>query len=133
MLPDRLTGRCYCGATQLSASGPLSVAYCHCTDCRRWTGAPVTAWVGVPEVTLTPAPEPFSISEGVSRTSCPRCGSPLAASFSYLPGTMWLPMGLLDQAADLAPTLHCYAGEALPWLHISDDLPREQGSGHEVL
>ncbi|MBS8228900.1 GFA family protein [Vannielia litorea] len=130
-----MTGRCYCGATRLSASGPASVAYCHCTDCRRWTGAPVTAWVGVADATvaLMPAPAPISVTEGVTRWACPACGSPLAARFSYLPGQTWLAMGTLDQAASLTPTLHCYAGEALPWLHIADDLPREQASGHEVL
>ena len=38
----RFTGRCYCGGITLSAQeSPQTVAYCHCTDCRRITRAPV--------------------------------------------------------------------------------------------
>lgn len=40
-----LTGRCYCGATTVQATlAPLTVAYCHCIDCRRVTGAQVAAF-----------------------------------------------------------------------------------------
>ena len=36
--PDRFTGRCYCGGIARSAQEPpQTVAYCHCTDCRRIT------------------------------------------------------------------------------------------------
>ena len=40
-----ITGRCYCGKTTIRASRPPQmVAYCHCQDCRRATGAPVAAF-----------------------------------------------------------------------------------------
>jgi len=40
-----ITGRCYCGATTFHATEqPVAVAYCHCKDCRRVTGAPVAAF-----------------------------------------------------------------------------------------
>ena len=41
-----ITGGCACGAVRYEAIGkPIDVAYCHCSDCRGFTGAPVVAWV----------------------------------------------------------------------------------------
>ena len=48
--PPRFTGRCYCGGITLSAQeSPQTIAYCHCTDCRRITGAPVAAFAAFAE------------------------------------------------------------------------------------
>lgn len=46
-------GQCLCGAVkyQVSAS-PISVALCHCKDCRRSAGAPVASWAMFPEASL---------------------------------------------------------------------------------
>ena len=41
-------------------------------------------------------------SPGVERWNCPQCGSPLAATFDYLPGQVYVPFGILDQAAEIA-------------------------------
>ena len=38
------TGGCRCGAVRFEASAdPHHVSYCHCKDCRRASGAPVSA------------------------------------------------------------------------------------------
>ncbi|MEM8851035.1 MAG: GFA family protein [Pseudomonadota bacterium] len=130
-------GRCYCGASRVSARGaPRTVAYCHCSDCRRITGAPVAAFAAwaPSDLMLDPTElSPFSIRSGVERWFCPTCGSPLAARWDYLPGQIYVPVGLFDHAEDLAPTLHAHAGEALPWLHIQDDLPRMSSSARDGL
>lgn len=70
---------------------------------------------------------------GVERWTCPTCGSPLAARFSYLPDQVYVPLGIMDQAADLVPQVHCHTDSALPWLHIDDDTPREGGTARDVL
>jgi hypothetical protein len=70
----------------------------------------------------------FSRHPGVMRWNCPDCGSPLAASFDYLPGQIYVPIGLLDQAAALPPQLHSHKASRLPWLHIEDDLQRSASS-----
>jgi len=135
--PDHLTGRCYCGASSLLArAAPLTVALCHCTDCRRWTGAPVAAFAALDPGMVHIAPDPgpgLSVAEGVRRWTCPRCGSPLMAVFDYLPGQVYVPLGILDQAADLAPRVHSHADAALPWLHLDDGLPRAGGSARDTL
>ena len=49
-----IAGRCYCGATTISATeAPQAIAYCHCGDCRRVTGAPVAAFAAFDETTVT--------------------------------------------------------------------------------
>ncbi|MEM7506678.1 MAG: GFA family protein [Pseudomonadota bacterium] len=131
-----LTGRCYCGATHIqSAAGPLTVAYCHCADCRRWTGAPVAAFAAVPaeDFTLDPDPGAHSATPGVDRWNCAKCGSPLAARFDYLPEQIYIPIGVIDQAADLPPALHSHADNCLPWLNLQDNLPRHSATARPAL
>ncbi|WP_299690168.1 GFA family protein [uncultured Tateyamaria sp.] len=113
-----------------------TVAYCHCRDCRRWTGGPVAAFAAFDRTALTatpPLPAPASHSAGVERWNCTACGSPLAAQFDYLPTQVYVPLGILDQIDAAAPQLHCHAESAPRWLHIADDLPRQTGSARDTL
>lgn len=132
-----IVGRCYCGATTLIAfTWPQVISYCHCSDCRRWSGAPVAAFAAFAPKKLSFKPglgRPISVASGVKRWSCSSCGSPLAAEFDYLPGQIYVPIGILDQAAELAPQLHSHAEACLPWLHIADDLPRVAQSSRQTL
>lgn len=76
---------------------------------------------------------PISHNNGVERWFCDACGSPLAARFAYLPGQIYVPLGVIDQAADLPPALHSHAASQLPWLHIRDDLMRQRHSARDTL
>lgn len=82
---------------------------------------------------ITPDPGPVSANPGVERWFCRKCGSPLAARFAYLPDQIYVPIGILDQADNMAPELHCHADSRLPWLHIDDDLERNGASGRASL
>jgi len=123
-----ITGRCYCGATTIRAAQmPREIAYCHCTDCRRVTGAPVAAFAAFDEAAITFSPNEgrsVAANPGVMRTFCADCGSPLAGRYEYLPGQVYVAIGVLDQASDLAPQLHAHESQRLKWLHIDDDLER---------
>ena len=130
------TGRCYCGAVTLhAATMPERITYCHCTDCRRLTGAPVAAFVAISsdDVTVTPDPGAKSTNPGVVRRFCGDCGSALTAEFDYLPGQVYVPIGILDQAADMAPQIHAHYDARLPWLHLDDALPRQGGTARAQL
>ncbi|MCP4822328.1 MAG: GFA family protein [Shimia sp.] len=132
-----MTGRCYCGAVLLRSDAlPATVAYCHCSDCRRWTGAPLPAFAAFNTADMTTTPDQgagVSHVKGVTRWNCAACGSPLMARFEYLPNQVYVPLGLLDQAADLPPALHCHADAAYPWLRVKDDAPRITGSARDTL
>ena len=131
-----VTGRCYCGACRLEITGSAETsAYCHCSDCRRWTGAPVAAFAAFPETALrvTGPVRDGAAPDGVARQICGDCGSPLSATFAYLPGQIYIPLGILDQAQDLEPMMHCHSDAQLRWLALDDDLPRHSASGRAAL
>ncbi|WP_299375415.1 GFA family protein [uncultured Tateyamaria sp.] len=109
------------------------MAYCHCGDCRRWTGAPVAAFAAFDTTGLDIPGVDRSHAPGVRRWHCAACGSPLAAQFDYLPDQTYVPVGIFDQADLLQPALHSHADSALPWLHIADALPRAEASARDVL
>ena len=130
-----ITARCYCGASRLTLDKPpATVAYCHCEDCRRWTGAPVAAFAAFDRVdVIDQLPEPYRAVPQVERWTCPICHAPLAAAFDYLPHQIYVPLGIMDQAHALPPASHSHADSALTWLHIKDDLPRAAESNRAAL
>jgi len=114
-----ITGRCYCGTTTLqSPEAPQAVAYCHCDDCRRVTGAPVAAFAAFNETAVSLKPnegKSISVNSGVTRTFCESCGTPLTGRYDYLPNVVYIPLGIVDQANEFPPELHahesnCYIG-----------------------
>ncbi len=127
--------RCYCGATQLEVHGAAqTVAMCHCADCKRWTGAPAPAFAAFdPKCVSGLDGNGVQINAGVRRWNCNSCGSPLAATFDYLPQQIYLPLGIIENADDLVPQVHCFANRALPWLHMDDDIPKENGTARDTL
>lgn len=76
---------------------------------------------------------PLEQVAGVKRWMCPKCGSPMAATFDYLPDQIYVPIGILEQANDLAPKIHCHSEQQFSWLHINDKLERKNGSGREKI
>jgi len=132
-----ITGKCYCGATSFrSSQPPQTVAYCHCNDCRRSTVAPVAAFAAFDEGTVTFTPsdgQKITANPGVTRSFCPECGSALTGRFDYLPGQVYVPVGILDQADAFPPRLHAHEENCLSWLRIEDDLPRIEGTSRNRL
>ncbi|UUX48847.1 GFA family protein [Nisaea acidiphila] len=132
-----ITGRCYCGTTRFRASeAPTTVSYCHCGDCRRVTGAPVAAFASFREEAISFSPNEgrtVSANPGVTRSFCETCGSPLTGRYDYLPGKVYVALGLIDQAGDFPPELHSHHDNCLSWLHIEDGLERHSGSARSRL
>lgn len=119
-----------------TSAAPLTVAYCHCADCRRVTGAPVAAFAAFSTSAVRLDPDTGTarpVTQGVTRRFCRDCGSALTAEFDYLPGQVYVPLGILDQADLLEPDQHCHEAARLAWLHIKDRLPRDAASGRARL
>lgn len=132
MSDQGITERCYCGTVSMSTTRPpITVAFSHCSDCRRWTGNPAPAFAafGPKDLSAEPALDaPVITNSGVERWNCKHCGSPLAATFEYIRDQIYTPLGLIDQADQLPAEIHCFSKKQLPGLHIMDDATRGIGS-----
>ena len=131
-MPETLTGQCACGSVSFTASpDDFWVCYCHCSDCRKATGAPVSTYVGVKlaDVSFQGSPKKFATSQGVSRAWCQRCGTPISYESVRWPGEIHFHIGIFDHPEDLVPTGHVYTKDQLPWFRIDDDLPRSKEPG----
>ncbi len=127
-MAERFEGGCLCGAVRYAAEGePVGVALCHCTICRKATGAPAVAWALFPEDgfqwTRGEAAS-YASSETVVRTFCNHCGTQLVAIAEALPGIMDITVGSMDDPASLPPQCHMFTREAVHWLELADTLPR---------
>ncbi|HVI87183.1 MAG TPA: GFA family protein [Dongiaceae bacterium] len=121
-----LAGGCLCGEIRYRLT-PLAadVDFCHCDMCRRWSGAPVSAWAQVPvsQFRLTKGTAtPYVSSKTGIRYFCPTCG---ASVFMTDPdGTsVGIMLGTLDDANALRPSAHGWWSDRLSWLRLGDKLP----------
>jgi len=125
-------GGCRCGAVAVRAVGdPTVVVYCHCRDCRRSSGAPVSLFAGYrsEQVEFTGGePTPFESSPGVHRSFCRRCGTPISFEDEGLPGETYLPIGIFDDPEAFEPEAHDWVSRRLGWFDVSDGLPRHAES-----
>lgn len=130
--PTKAAGGCMCGAIRYQAEGaPLSTLYCHCTSCRKHTGAPVVMLVGykLDQVSYTKGePKIYESSPGVSRAFCDQCGTPLTweGDGGELGPLVEFLISTLDNPEDFAPECHIHHGERLPWFETTDHLPRHR-------
>ncbi|PPE74931.1 hypothetical protein C3942_04435 [Solimonas fluminis] len=121
-------GGCQCGNIRYRISGdPMLAAICHCTMCRRANAAPAVAWAmyAQDQVRFTgEQPQPYASSPEARRGFCPRCGTQISFTASFLPGLIDITIGSLDRPEAVAPTLHYWHSEHLGWVEFADGLPR---------
>lgn len=124
------TGRCLCGAVRYRFSGAmLWQAHCHCESCRRNTGAPLTTFFAVPKHDFAfegDEPGTYASSPGVLRRFCRSCGTPMSYEYSGKPDEIHLYAVSLDESDDFAPERHDFWNERVPWLSVTDDLPKHE-------
>lgn len=127
-----MAGACLCGGFRFVARGePLYRAYCHCEDCRRSTGAPVSTLVGykTDEVEyFGKEPRRYRSSAGVTRAFCGTCGASISYEDERLPGEIHLHTGLFEDPEAFPPLIHSWYSQAISWLHLQDELPRYEQS-----
>jgi hypothetical protein len=122
------TGRCHCGGISYRIEGePEHHALCHCTDCRRWSGAPMSGWIAFKEEQVTIAGEPaaYQSSEQATRLFCGACGTGLFyRNPAVLPGLIDIQSGTLDEPAADPPGAQIMIKERLAWLDEVEQLPK---------
>jgi hypothetical protein len=125
-----LVGGCYCGAIGYSVEDAFSYALnCHCSNCRRTTGAACKPFAGIERMrlVLTHGADRLMIygDDLTNNTHCAACGSLL---FSVVRQGAWVhvAMGTLIDAPSIQPSAHIFVGSKAPWHQITDALPQYQ-------
>ena len=124
-----IAGGCLCGAVRFAIKDRVLYAgYCHCSQCRRFSGTASTALGGIAaeDLTITSGADllaRYVKSPATTLVFCSICGSSLYAE-KPLFGTLHLRYGCLDKPPTLLPTVHMYASSAVSWAPIVDDMPR---------
>lgn len=123
-----MQGGCHCGAIRYEVSAmPFAADYCHCSDCRRTTGAPVGVWMDfkADEVSwLKGSVCEYASSEHIRRGFCPQCGSSLTYRSTRHPDYFTLSVASLDDPNLVRPTYHIFTCSQVDWMAISDDCKR---------
>ena len=141
MSDQPLTGRCFCGAVELSVTGsPEAMGYCHCDSCRSWAAAPVNAFTlwKAENVKVTKGAEnigTFRKTERSHRQFCRSCGGHLMTAHpqwnlidvyaAVLPGLSFQPQLHVNYAEKVLAM-----PDSLPKMR---DLPKEMGGSGETL
>ena len=124
----KIEGGCLCGAVRYrSDSEPVMQAVCHCETCRKISGSTYSFNVAVPEDSLVVDGEVATYEDhsGASgnpmfRRFCPKCGSSLYGGGPAYGPLLFIKAGTLDDATWVAPELHIWASEKLPWTPIPE-------------
>lgn len=131
---SRFSGHCLCGAIRYEITGePLIVAQCHCEECRRLsgTGHTVGAMFHAEDLVLKGELVEFSYQSAknsrVTKSFCPRCGSPVLGRNSRTPDYVTLPLGTMDDTADLTVEVVLFKKDEQHWEDLADDIPRFDG------
>ena len=127
-------GRCFCGAVEIEAtSAPEEMGYCHCGDCRSYSGAPVTAYSlwRQGSVRITRGAERIGRINKIGmsdRCFCTRCGGHLLTGHPDL-GFTDVFAAILPSVA-FRPSVHLNYASAV--LRMADGLPKLRDFPAEV-
>ena len=126
-----LRGSCLCGETRYSVEDAFSYALnCHCSQCRRATGAAFKPFAGIErdKLKLTRGEDRKLVFGDPSRehdVHCPDCGS-LLYSIVREGRFAHVTLGTLTDEPSIRPSAHIFVGSKASWCQIADDLPQYQ-------
>lgn len=129
-------GGCLCGAVRYRATAePVRAVICHCSMCRKHSGAPVLAFVHFPSASfawIKGEPARYRSSRYAERGFCSICGSTLSMHEQVLGDRVQVSIGSLDEPQRVQPDDHVWTQDQLPWFAIDDRLPRFRQSSSAV-
>lgn len=126
-----ITGGCNCGAIRYTLStAPLAIVACHCTSCRRQSGAAYSVNLLVRADTMTTTGDlakwtdtDTESGKPLSREFCGDCGSPIRSAPTATPKFLAVKAGTLDRPGAFAPAMHIWTSSRLDWVTVPADLP----------
>ena len=128
----RIDGACLCGACSFSGDGELnSVRYCHCSNCRKFSGTSPATWAMAQSNKLHKSPgteaqvAKFNSGRGI-RCFCKSCGCAMWFESIEYPEVVGIPLGVLDTEILNKPEMHLWVASQPKWCVMQDDLPKFQ-------
>ena len=126
-----LVGRCLCGRLEFEVVDAFEYALnCHCSQCRRTTGAAFKPLAGIEASKLrVRRGEEDALRYGDESgydLHCGACGS-LLYSLVREGRYIHVAMGALVDDPIIRPTMHIFVGSKAPWFEITDQLPQFDG------
>ena len=129
-----MTGGCLCGGVRFEVTGPfLRASHCHCSRCRKHSGAAVGTQGRVlrehfqllsgERLIRTYKPE-----GGASKAFCSVCGSSLFGGDWPEGDEVSIRLGSIDGDPGIRPQYHTFVDSKAPWDDITDDLPQFPGA-----
>ena len=121
-----LRGSCYCGEIRYEVNGaPFHQTNCHCSICRRTTGAPYVTWFSVSRNDfkfIFGQPQRFRSTQRGIRSFCSQCGAQLTFEFEDL-DEIDITTCSLENPEAIPPRDHIHTSSMLSWVKLSDGLP----------
>ncbi len=116
-----ISGGCFCGAVRYQFhEGEHPVANCHCSMCRKTSGAPFVTWLVIPAAQFeytAGKPALLQSSDAGTRYFCDQCGTPVVCLSSKHPEIVDVTLGSVDHPEQFAPTMDVFTDTRLAWLH----------------
>ena len=122
-----ILGRCYCGAAAYEVTPPLRYALnCHCSQCRRVTGAAFKPFAGVERSALRVVRGALLVVGDAAAnhdSHCAACGS-LLFSVVRDGAFVHVALGTVEGDPGIRPSAHIFVGSKAVWFEIADGLPQ---------
>jgi hypothetical protein len=125
-----IKGHCLCGAVKFEATaGPISTVNCHCTDCRRITGAVygTVLYFEGDDVQISGALSGFEHTSDrgtrLTKQFCTNCGSQLFALTSAYPTWIGIRAGCIEETADIKPLRNVFVDSKIHSTPLDGALP----------
>jgi hypothetical protein len=121
-------GGCLCGAVRYRlAARPLAINACHCTDCKKLTGATNLLMILAPRAAFAHegATERYrkraDSGNEIDIVRCPTCGVRLWHEALSAPALVIVAVGTLDDPSWAIPSSHIWVKRASPGVVFQDD------------
>ena len=121
-----LAGGCFCEAIRYEADDtPFHETNCHCSICRRTTGAPFVTWFSLRSSDfriIKGEPTRYNSTAKGIRSFCSRCGTQLTFERADFPDEIDVTTGSLDDPNLVPPRDNTHTSTRLRWV-AADGLP----------
>ena len=126
-----IKGSCLCRKIAFEITGPIvSPRYCHCENCRKFSGTGYAAWgvVRSSELVVTRYDSGTTKydSGGGLRVFCSSCGSPLWFEPRDLQQFRGIPLGAIDVGDVPTPEMQVWTKSKASWSAVLEGIPHHE-------